>query len=183
MYNGGVRKLRLSRVVIDKSKGVTQCSQCQGRGVVLRTMQMGPMIQRVQSPCPNGSCDKGTVCVKKNTKETLEVHIPRGAKDGQKVTFYEMGDEIPDGNAGDVLIVLDIQDHKDFLRKGCDLYLKRKISLVEALCGFSMDIEHLVRRKTLRSPCEPSNNLVRVADFSRLIAESRVFLCRTAGSC
>jgi len=89
------------------------------------------------------------VCVKKNTKETLEVHIPRGAKDGQKVTFYEMGDEIPDGNAGDVLIVLDIQDHKDFLRKGCDLYLKRKISLVEALCGFSMDIEHLDGRKLL----------------------------------
>jgi len=89
------------------------------------------------------------VCVKKNVKETIEVHIPRGARDGQKITFYEMGDEIPDGNAGDVHIVLDIQDHKDYLRKGCDLYLKRKISLVEALCGFEMAIQHLDGRKLL----------------------------------
>jgi len=48
-----------------------------------------------------------------------------------------------------VHIVLDIQEHKDFLRKGCDLYVKRKISLVEALCGFSMEIEHLDGRKLL----------------------------------
>merc|ERR1719231_1880239 len=69
VYNGNVRKLRLSRVIIDKAAGVKTCSQCGGRGVVIRTMQMGPMIQRVQSACPNSQCDKGTVCSKKNTKE------------------------------------------------------------------------------------------------------------------
>jgi|EP01049_Picozoa_sp_SAG25_P002228 hypothetical protein len=68
---------------------------------------------------------------------------------GHKLTFYEMGDEIPDGAAGDVFIVLDVQEHAVFKRKGCDLYLRRDISLVEALCGFSMEIDHLDGRKLL----------------------------------
>merc|ERR1719231_1546809 len=109
------------------------------------------MIQQVQQPCPQPGCQKGFVCVRRNVKEVLEVHIPRGAADGHKLTFYEMGDEIPDGAAGDVHIVLDVQDHDEFKRKGCDLYLQRKISLVEALCGFQMEVTHLDGRKLLVS--------------------------------
>ena len=150
VYNGGVRKLRLGRVVIDKEKGVSKCPNpdCQG-GMVIKMIRMGPMIQQVQQPCNQPGCQKGFVCVRKNVKEVLEVHIPRGAGDGHKLTFYEMGDEIPDGAAGDVHIVLDVQEHADFKRKGCDLFLKRKISLVEALCGFQMEIAHLDGRKLL----------------------------------
>ena len=74
---------------------------------------------------------------------------PLAGTAGHKLTFYEMGDEIPDGAAGDVFIVLDVQEHALFKRKGCDLYLKRDISLVEALCGFSLEIEHLDGRKLL----------------------------------
>eukprot|EP01043_Picozoa_sp_COSAG02_P015286 COSAG02_NODE_648_length_18943_cov_924.526746_6_plen_571_part_00 len=152
VYNGGVRKLRLGRVVIDKEKGVSKCPNpdCQG-GMCIKMMRMGPMIQQVQQPCPQPGCQKGFVCVRRNVKEVLEVHIPRGAADGHKLTFYEMGDEIPDGAAGDVHIVLDVQDHDEFKRKGCDLYLQRKISLVEALCGFQMEVTHLDGRKLLVS--------------------------------
>jgi DnaJ family protein A protein 2 len=150
VYNGGVRKLRLGRVVIDKEKGVSKCPNpdCQG-GMCIKMIRMGPMIQQVQQPCSQPGCQKGFVCVRRNVKEVLEVHIPRGANDGHKLTFYEMGDEIPDGSAGDVHIVLDVQDHDEFKRKGCDLFLNRKISLVEALCGFQMEITHLDGRKLL----------------------------------
>eukprot|EP01046_Picozoa_sp_COSAG06_P011366 COSAG06_NODE_646_length_13462_cov_10.233239_7_plen_427_part_01 len=111
VYNGGVRKLRLGRVVIDKEKGVSKCPNpdCQG-GMCIKMIRMGPMIQQVQQPCSQPGCQKGFVCVRRNVKEVLEVHIPRGANDGHKLTFYEMGDEIPDGSAGDVHIVLDVQD-------------------------------------------------------------------------
>ena len=74
-----------------------------------------------------------------------------------QVTFREMADEHPDADAGDVIFVLkqqacspadsalpdhvddagilvhcSCQEHADFKRKGADLYVERKISLVEA---------------------------------------------------
>merc|ERR1711953_1325861 len=60
-----------------------------------------------------------------------------------------MADEHPDCDTGDVIFVLDEQEHKEFKRRGADLYLERKISLVEALCGFEMELTHLDGRKLL----------------------------------
>ena len=37
--------------VIDKQKGVEQCSGCGGRGAKIQTIRMGPMIQQVQKTC------------------------------------------------------------------------------------------------------------------------------------
>merc|ERR1712151_353537 len=45
--------------------------------------------------------------------------------------------------------VLKQQEHADFKRKGADLFIERKISLVEALCGFKMELTHLDGRKLL----------------------------------
>merc|ERR1712039_238811 len=38
-------------------------------------------------------------------------------------------------------------EHADFKRKGADLFIERKISLVEALCGFELELTHLDGRK------------------------------------
>lgn len=138
VYKGEVRKLRLGRVIIDKDKGVRKCSECGGSGMVVKMIRRGPMIQQMQAQC--NSCNGGYICDRRNTKEILEVHVPRGAPNGHKLTFYEKGDEIPDGIAGDVIIILEVPEEvkgpEHFKRKGCDLYLFRKIALVEALCGF-----------------------------------------------
>merc|ERR1712038_1007027 len=39
--------------------------------------------------------------------------------------------------------------HAEFKRKGADLFVERKISLVEALCGFELEFTHLDGRKLL----------------------------------
>merc|ERR1712159_697950 len=36
-----------------------------------------------------------------------------------------------------------VEKHKLFTRKGADLYIDKKITLLEALTGFSMEIKHL----------------------------------------
>merc|ERR1719408_788308 len=100
------------------------------------------MIQQVQKTCE--VCG-GTGQTFRQTKqqETLDVHIPKGAPDQHKISFSEKADEIPDGEAGDVVFVLQEQPHPVFKRKGDDLYIERTISLAEALCGFSMQITQL----------------------------------------
>merc|ERR1711963_962439 len=82
-------------------------------------------------------------------REVLEVHIQKGSPDNHKVVFREMADEHPEADTGDVIFVLKQQEHAEFKRKGADLFVERKISLVEALCGFQMELTHLDGRKLL----------------------------------
>jgi len=138
IYKGSARTLRLTRKVIDKQKGVEQCSDCGGRGAKIQTIRMGPMIQQVQKTCDTCS-GTGVVYRQIKVQETLEVHVPKGSPDGHKIHFSEKADEIPDGEAGDVVFVLQEQPHADYKRKGDDLFLERSISLSEALCGFAME--------------------------------------------
>merc|ERR1711920_1034784 len=85
----------------------------------------------------------------KSEREVLEVHIQKGSPDNHKERFREMADEHPDADPGDVVFVLEEQKHAEFKRKGADLFVERKISLVEALCGFETELTHLDGRKLL----------------------------------
>merc|ERR1719261_753279 len=60
-----------------------------------------------------------------------------------------MADEHPDMDTGDVVFVLKEQEHKEFKRRGADLFIERTISLVEALCGFTLELTHLDGRRLL----------------------------------
>lgn len=147
IYMGKTRKLRMRREVIE-SGSMSSCSECGGKGMNIRVVRMGPMIQQVQEACR--ACDgQGSQYQSKQVQEVMEVVVPKGAPDGYKLTFHEKADEIPNGIPGDVVFVLQEMPHADFKRKGADLYVKRTISLVEALCGFRMELTHLDGRKLL----------------------------------
>lgn len=62
-------------------------------------------------------------------------------KDGQKIVFHGEGDQEPDLEPGDVIIVLDQKEHAVFQRRGHDLIMKMNIQLTESLCGFKKTIE------------------------------------------
>jgi DnaJ-class molecular chaperone len=62
-------------------------------------------------------------------------------KDGQQIRFSGEGDQSPDLEAGDVVIVLDEKEHNVFQHKGIDLLMQQEITLTEALCGFQHSIQ------------------------------------------
>lgn len=66
-----------------------------------------------------------------------------GMKDGQKILFHGEGDQEPELEPGDVIIVLDQKDHSVFQRRGHDLVMKMKVQLSEALCGFKKTVTTL----------------------------------------
>lgn len=145
LYAGQTKNLRISRRVIDKSS-VKPCQTCGGTGVTVQVVQMGPFQQRAQASCR--ACGGAGVKYREQTaSEVLEVHIPKGSPNGHKLKFNEKGNEIPDGDAGDVVIELEEQPHDRFKRKGDDLFVERTISLSDALCGFAMELDHLDGRK------------------------------------
>eukprot|EP00931_Biecheleriopsis_adriatica_P054932 TRINITY_DN3237_c0_g1_i1.p1 TRINITY_DN3237_c0_g1~~TRINITY_DN3237_c0_g1_i1.p1 ORF type:complete len:510 (+),score=115.12 TRINITY_DN3237_c0_g1_i1:74-1531(+) len=147
LYSGKTKKMAVNRKVIDKS-GVKTCDRCNGRGVCLEAVQFGGHIQQIASDC--STCSGTGKHFKHNRqREVLEVHIPKGAPDEHKLIFREKADELPGADTGDVVFVLKEQEHPEFKRKGADLFLERKISLVEALCGFELEVTHLDGRKLL----------------------------------
>merc|ERR1712232_989586 len=148
LYNGATKKMAITRQVIDKKRGVQECRQCDGRGVKVEVIRMGPMIQQMQSQC-NACGGNGKSFQTKQEREVLEVVIQKGSPDGHKVQFREMADEHPDTDTGDVVFTLKQQEHAFFKRKGADLFLEKKISLVEALCGLEIELTHMDNRKIL----------------------------------
>ncbi|XP_039881699.1 dnaJ homolog subfamily A member 1 [Simochromis diagramma] len=166
MYNGSTRKLGLQKnVICEKCEGyggkkgaLEKCTNCKGRGVQVRVQQVGPgMIQQIQSMCPDcqgqgekfNSKDRCKNCNGQKVerkKKILEVHIDKGMKDGQKITFHGEGDQEPGLEPGDVIIVLDQKDHPVFQRRDNNLIMRMDIKLVEALCGFRNTIQTLDNR-------------------------------------
>lgn len=163
LYKGSTRKLGLQKnVICEKCQGyggkkgaLDKCSTCKGKGVQIRVQQIGPgMIQQIQSICPDcqgqgekfSSRDRCKTCngnKVERQKKILEVHIDKGMKDGQRITFHGEGDQEPGLEPGDVIIVLDQKEHDVFRRRGNDLIMKMNLKLVEALCGFKKTVETL----------------------------------------
>merc|ERR1719163_259999 len=106
------------------------------------------MIQQTQAACQ--ACGgQGKTFRTKKEREILEVYVEKGAPNGHKVVFHGKADEHPDADPGDVVFVVQIQDHNTFYRKGADLFIQKKVSLLEALVGFETVIDHLDKRKLL----------------------------------
>jgi DnaJ family protein A protein 2 len=145
IYNGKTVKLAVNRKVIVGE--VNTCKKCNGQGAIMEVRQIGPgMIQQMQRNCPDCS-GQGSSAQTKNERNVLEVHIEKGMKDGQKVTFRGMGDEIPNTEPGDINFIVQVKEHDVFQRKGADLLMRKELSLNQALCGFSFKITHLDGRQ------------------------------------
>ena len=73
----------------------------------------------------------------------LSVEIDKGSPDGEQYTIHGEGDQVPDVEPGDVIVVVKIRPNKIFKRKGADLYMEKEISLLEALTGVDFTLMHL----------------------------------------
>ncbi|KJE94720.1 mDj3 [Capsaspora owczarzaki ATCC 30864] len=169
LYKGKVSKLALSKDVNcsacnglgGKAGSVQSCRSCNGNGVKVTLRQIGPgMVQQMQSAC--GDCkgagetipdkDRCKQCSGNKTvkeRKVLEVHVDKGMRTNQKITFTGEGDQSPGVTPGDVVIVIDQKEHATFKRDGDDLIMLMQIQLVEALCGFKRVVKHLDDREVL----------------------------------
>lgn len=130
-----------------------ECSTCKGNGVRQVVQQVGPgmLTQRLVecSACeatgkvvnPKDKCKK---CKGKRTteeKKQLELYIPRGAKEGDKIVLEGEADQIPGAEqTGDIIFHLVEQPHDIFNRAGPDLQATLEVTLAEALTGFERTV-------------------------------------------
>ncbi|CAK6951144.1 dnaJ homolog subfamily A member 2-like [Scomber scombrus] len=144
-----------------KAGAVQKCVACRGRGMRIMIRQLAPgMVQQMQSVCTDCNGEGEVInekdrCKKceghKVSKETklLEVHVDKGMRHGQKITFSGEADQAPGVEPGDIVLVLQEKEHEEFRRDGNDLHMVQRIGLVEALCGFQLTVTHLDGRQLL----------------------------------
>lgn len=143
LYNGKTVKLAINRQVIVGD--AVMCDDCNGQGVVLELRQIAlGMVQQVQRRCT--TCTDGYQCKTKKERKVLEVHVEKGMKNGQKISFRGMADEKPNMEPGDINFVVQEKEHELFKRKGADLLITKTLSLNEALTGFEWTVPHLDKR-------------------------------------
>ncbi|KAE8376700.1 hypothetical protein BDV26DRAFT_230027 [Aspergillus bertholletiae] len=162
IYRGKVSKLALQKSVIcpgcdgrgGKEGAVKSCGGCNGTGMKTMMRQMGPMIQRFQTVCPDCSGEGETIrerdrckrCSGKKTvveRKVLHVHVDKGVKNGHKIEFRGEGDQMPGVLPGDVVFEIEQKPHPRFQRKDDDLFYHAEIDLLTALAGGNINIEHL----------------------------------------
>jgi DnaJ-class molecular chaperone len=72
-------------------------------------------------------------------------------QNGMKIMYKNKGKEYPDCEKGDIIFIISEKKHKNFIRLNnnnkYDLYYKKSITLIEALIGSKIIIEHLDKRK------------------------------------
>ncbi|KAJ6507944.1 hypothetical protein C8R47DRAFT_1100064 [Mycena vitilis] len=68
-------------------------------------------------------------------EKVLEIQVQPGWKSGTKVRFPGAGNDQPNGEAQDLVFVVEEKPHEVFVRDGNDLTCKLQISLLDALTG------------------------------------------------
>lgn len=89
-------------------------------------------------------------------EEILTINIKPGWKKGTKVTFPEKGNEQGNIIPADLVFIIDEKPHSTFTRDGNDLIVTQRISLAEALAGYTVNLTTLDGR----SLTIPINNVI-----------------------
>ena len=132
------------------SSDIKTCSACNGTGQVQRVVnsflgqtvtystcqQCGGEGKIITNPCR--SCG-GTGLVRK--RETIKVKIPAGVEAGMQLTIQGQGHAAKNnGINGDLLVVIEEQEHPNLKREGNNLYYTKIISMPDAILGAEVEI-------------------------------------------
>ena len=102
------------------------CDQCRGRGMV------------VDDPC--GTCHGSG---RAPSSRTLQVRVPPGVKDGQRIRLKGKGGKGDGGPDGDLYLVVHVSKHPVFGRKGDNLTVTVPVAFDEAALGATISVPTL----------------------------------------
>ena len=132
--NGTGQVQRVVNSFLGQTVTYSTCQQCGGEGKI------------ISNPCH--TCN-GTGLVRQ--RETIKVKIPAGVEAGMQMTVQGEGHAAKNnGINGDLLVVIEEQEHPDFRREGSNLLYTKVISIVDAMLGCEVEIPCLDGKQKIR---------------------------------
>ncbi|MBA4322551.1 MAG: molecular chaperone DnaJ [Odoribacter sp.] len=132
------------------SKSFSSCSTCRGSGHVTRIANTMLGQMQTTSVCP--SCGgEGKIITKKcqtcygegiiEKEEIIKINIPAGVGKGMQMTVGGKGNAPRRGGVnGDLLVVIDEEEHEELIREGNDLIYNLFISIPDAITGTQIEV-------------------------------------------
>ena len=122
--NGTGQVQRVVNSIFGQTVTYSTCQQCGGEGKI------------ISNPCR--TCG-GSGLVRK--RETIKVKIPAGVEAGMQLTIQGEGHAAKNnGINGDLLVVIEEQEHPNLKREGNNLYYTKIISMPDAILGADVEI-------------------------------------------
>ena len=145
--NGTGKVQRVVNSFLGQTVTYSTCQQCGGEGKI------------ISNPCH--TCN-GTGLVRQ--RETIKVKIPAGVEAGMQMTVQGEGHAAKNnGINGDLLVVIEEQEHPDFRREGSNLLYTKVISIVDAMLGCEVEIPCLDGKYKVKvEPGTQSGTVVRL---------------------
>ena len=129
------------------------CGTCNGIGEVRQVSKtMFGQFVNVQ-PCPNchgegriirNKCSKCRGEGRIKGEEKVKMNIPSGVSNGNYITLRRQGNAgVRGGEPGDLIVLIEEKEHKDFTREGNDIYYDLLLSIPDAVLGTQVEVPTL----------------------------------------
>lgn len=148
--DGVEKQLKLQKLVRAKGTEYATCPTCKGAGQVHRVQSTFLGQMQTVTTCPTcggmgqtvskraaGSDANGLV----REESVVTVKIPAGVEEGMQLNLSGMGNEAPAGGVpGDLLVVIEEEDHAELKRDGNNLHYEAFITMIDAALGTSIEV-------------------------------------------
>ena len=132
------------------SNSLSNCQTCRGTGQVTRVTNTMLGQMQTTSVCPSCGGDGKTITRKcpscygegiVQKEEVIKINIPAGVAKGMQMTLSGKGNAARRGGVnGDLLVVIEEDEHPELIREGNDLIYNLFISVPDAILGTNVEI-------------------------------------------
>jgi molecular chaperone DnaJ len=170
---GVEKQLKLQKLVRAKGTEYGTCAACKGQGQVTRVQSTFLGAMQTVTTCPScggmgqtlskraaGSDEHGLM----REEQVITVKIPAGVEEGMQLNLSGMGNDAPMGGIpGDLLVVIEEDDHNDLKRDGQNLHYEAFISVIDAALGSSIEVPLVHGKAKVKiEPGTQSNHTLRL---------------------
>ncbi len=125
--NGMGEVRQVSRTMFGQFVNVQACPECQGEGRI---------IKNKCNVCRGEGRVKG--------EEKVKLNVPSGVSNGNYITLRGKGNTgIRGGNPGDLIVLIEEEEHEEFERDDHDIYYDLMLSVPEAVLGTEKEVPTL----------------------------------------
>jgi molecular chaperone DnaJ len=146
-----------------KDKGSVQtCSTCGGSGQVRRVSNTFLGQMQTVTTCPSCNGEGTMITAKCNNckgegrvyaEETVTIDIPAGVQEGMQLNISGKGNAGERGGmAGDLIILIEEEQHKELQRDGLNVIYDLHISFIDAVFGTQVEVPTIDGRAKIKIP-------------------------------